>query len=139
MKFLGPAQRLIPPLSPRFLYGHQLMSWLPQFPSSSQPVGWEAAKTAQSTGTLDPCGRARAEPTSSWLQIGPALSVVATWGMNPWVEDVSVSPLCRYTSPIKINLFKKLNNKITECLCSFEKTIMKEIVTYSPKQKVQYT
>ena len=74
----------------------------PSSPTSlPAPCLWP--RTAQSSGTLHPRGR---PGRSSWLRIGIALAVAASWGVNHWTEDL---PL--YLSSLYIHLSNKKNNK----------------------------
>ena len=42
---------------------------------------------------LGPCVGDLEEAPGSWLRIGTALAVVANWGVNHRMEDLSASPL----------------------------------------------
>ena len=56
-------------------------------------------RTAQSFGTLHPCGRPR---RGSWLRISIVLAIALTWRVNQWTEDL---PLCLSS------LYIRLSNK----------------------------
>ena len=45
------------------------------------------------------CMRDPEEAPGSWFRIGSALAIAATWGVNPWIEDL---PLCLSSSSLYI-------------------------------------
>ena len=64
------------------------MSQTPRFPSSSLPIVWEVSQgQPKALGSCTLVGDSDKVP-GSWLQIGSAPAVVATWEVNKQMEDL---------------------------------------------------
>lgn len=91
-------------------FGYHLKPQLLHFQSRSLAnVLGKQQKRAQIVGTLHPCGRPKG---SLWFLLELTSAVLATWGLNLWMEDLS---LCNSN----FKMFFKMLFKIFNCLFNF--------------------